>query len=51
MNWTKPWLGWVLAWLLAAGLGAGWLAQQRLQTLHEAQQRTVRPVQFGVARM
>ena len=36
MNWTKPWLGWVLAWLLAAGLGAGWLAQQRLQTLHEA---------------
>ncbi|MDH0049407.1 hypothetical protein [Comamonas terrigena] len=35
MNWKRPWLGWLLAWALAAGGGAAWLAQQRLQELHE----------------
>jgi hypothetical protein len=35
MNWKRPWLGWLLAWALAAGGGATWLAQQRLQELHE----------------
>ena len=35
MNWKRPWLGWLLAWAVAAGSGAAWLAQQRLQALHE----------------
>ena len=35
MNWKRPWLGWLLVWAVAAGSGAAWLAQQRLQELHE----------------
>lgn len=36
MTWMKPWQGWLLAWIVTAAAGAGWLAQQRLQALHEA---------------
>lgn len=35
MNWWQRFLGWFLAWLLAAGLGATWLAQSHLQQLRE----------------
>ena len=42
MHWTTPWLGWLLAWIIAAGGGAGWLAQQRLQTLNEGFQTNAR---------
>jgi hypothetical protein len=42
MHWTTPWLGWLLAWIIAAGGGAGWLAQQRLQALNEGFQTNAR---------
>ena len=35
MNWKRPGIAWLLAWAVAAGSGAAWLAQQRLQALHD----------------
>lgn len=35
MNWWQRSAWWVLAWALAAGCGAAWLAQARLQALRE----------------
>lgn len=35
MNRIPSWLGWLLAWAVAAALGCAWLAQQRLNALHE----------------